>query len=71
MLWVNRSNSIIYGMKWIITAIQYLAIFFNKYGVKTNSLKTAPTLENLKNSSIYIIVDPDNEKESPRSELYQ
>lgn len=37
---------------------------FNKYGVKTNSLKTAPTLENLKNSSIYIIVDPDNERES-------
>jgi unsaturated rhamnogalacturonyl hydrolase len=37
---------------------------FNKYGVKTNSLKTAPTAENLKNSSIYIIVDPDNEKES-------
>jgi unsaturated rhamnogalacturonyl hydrolase len=27
-------------------------------------LKVAPTLENLKNSSIYIIVDPDNEKES-------
>lgn len=37
---------------------------FHKYGVQTNSLKTAPTLENLKNSSIYIIVDPDNEKES-------
>ncbi|MEO6845193.1 MAG: DUF4350 domain-containing protein [Ginsengibacter sp.] len=37
---------------------------FHKYGVKTNSLKVAPTLENLKNSSIYIIVDPDNEKES-------
>jgi unsaturated rhamnogalacturonyl hydrolase len=37
---------------------------FNKYGVKTNSLKTAPTLENLKSSSIYIIVDPDNERES-------
>lgn len=37
---------------------------FNKYGVKINSLKTAPTLENLKNSSVYIIVDPDNERES-------
>jgi len=37
---------------------------FHKYGVRTESLKTAPTLENLKNSSIYIIVDPDNEKES-------
>lgn len=38
---------------------------FHKYGAKTNSLKTAPTLENLKNSSIYIIVDPDTKKESP------
>lgn len=38
---------------------------FHKYGVRTNSLETAPTLENLKNSSMYIIVDPDNEKESP------
>jgi unsaturated rhamnogalacturonyl hydrolase len=37
---------------------------FHKYGVQINSLKVAPTLENLKNSSIYIIVDPDNEKES-------
>jgi unsaturated rhamnogalacturonyl hydrolase len=37
---------------------------FNKYGVKTNSLKTAPTPENLKNSSIYIIVDPDTKKET-------
>jgi len=37
---------------------------FRKYGVNTKSLKTAPTLENLKHSSIYIIVDPDNEKES-------
>lgn len=37
---------------------------FHKYGVHTSALKVAPTLENLKNSSIYIIVDPDNEKES-------
>jgi unsaturated rhamnogalacturonyl hydrolase len=37
---------------------------FHKYGLKANSLKTAPTLQNLKNTSIYIIVDPDNEKES-------
>ncbi len=37
---------------------------FRKYGVRTKSLKTAPTLQNLKNTSIYIIVDPDNEKES-------
>jgi unsaturated rhamnogalacturonyl hydrolase len=37
---------------------------FRRYGAKTNSLKTAPTRENLKNTSVYIIVDPDNEKET-------
>jgi unsaturated rhamnogalacturonyl hydrolase len=37
---------------------------FRRYGAKTNSLKTAPTKENLKNSSVYIIVDPDTEKET-------
>ncbi|MDE3182071.1 MAG: glycoside hydrolase family 88 protein [Bacteroidota bacterium] len=37
---------------------------FHKYGVATKTLKTASTLQNLKNTSIYIIVDPDNEKES-------
>ncbi|HET7115508.1 MAG TPA: DUF4350 domain-containing protein [Hanamia sp.] len=37
---------------------------FHKYGVQTKDLKTAPTLQNLKNTSIYIIVDPDTKKES-------
>ena len=37
---------------------------FRRYGAKINSLKTAPTNENLKNSSVYIIVDPDTEKET-------
>jgi unsaturated rhamnogalacturonyl hydrolase len=37
---------------------------FHKYDVQTKSLRTAPTLENLKNTSIYIIVDPDTKKES-------
>ena len=40
------------------------ANIFHKYGLKTKSLKSAPTLQSLKNTSIYIIVDPDNEKES-------
>ncbi len=34
-------------------------------GLKTDSLSVAPTFENLKNANIYIIVDPDNLKESP------
>jgi len=37
---------------------------FNNAGVKTATLKTAPTLSNLKGSNIYIIVDPDTEKET-------
>ncbi len=37
---------------------------FQKYGVKTKSLAEAPSHGNLKNADIYIIVDPDTEKES-------
>ena len=38
---------------------------FNAYGVRTETLIGAPSAANLKNASIYIIVDPDNEKEVP------
>jgi unsaturated rhamnogalacturonyl hydrolase len=41
-----------------------LGDIFNNYGVKTNSLTVAPTLQNLQKASIYIIVDPDTEKET-------
>jgi len=37
---------------------------FNDAGVKTSTLKSAPTAANLKGSNIYIIVDPDTEKET-------
>lgn len=37
---------------------------FNKYGVQTKMLTTAPTSENLKAADIYIIVDPDTDKET-------
>lgn len=37
---------------------------FNDAGVKTSTLKTAPTTTNLKGSNIYIIVDPDTQKET-------
>jgi unsaturated rhamnogalacturonyl hydrolase len=37
---------------------------FNDVGVKTATLKAAPTTSNLKGSNIYIIVDPDTEKET-------
>ncbi|MGZ3754430.1 MAG: DUF4350 domain-containing protein [Mucilaginibacter sp.] len=38
---------------------------FKKAGATINSLDAAPTVENLKGSNIYIIVDPDTKKESP------
>lgn len=39
---------------------------FNNAGFKTSTLYNAPTTANLKNASVYIIVDPDTEKESPK-----
>jgi unsaturated rhamnogalacturonyl hydrolase len=38
---------------------------FRGYGMHTDSLPSAPTAENLRSASLYIIVDPDDEKESP------
>ncbi|OCX54091.1 hypothetical protein BEL04_07430 [Mucilaginibacter sp. PPCGB 2223] len=38
---------------------------FIKYGATLKSHEEAPTAENLKHSDIYIIVDPDNKKETP------
>lgn len=39
---------------------------FNGYGAKTEHLSEAPTAANLKNANIYIIVDPDTEKETAK-----
>lgn len=39
---------------------------FRNLGVKTEALTEAPTPANLKTTDIYIIVDPDNEKESEK-----
>jgi unsaturated rhamnogalacturonyl hydrolase len=39
---------------------------FNKLGAHTDTLTVAPTAANLAKASVYIIVDPDNEKESPK-----
>ncbi|MDP4149864.1 MAG: glycoside hydrolase family 88 protein [Bacteroidota bacterium] len=38
---------------------------FRQFGMRTDSLSVAPTAANLKNAALYIIVDPDDEKESP------
>jgi unsaturated rhamnogalacturonyl hydrolase len=39
---------------------------FRSYGAKTEMLSAAPTSANLKNAAVYIIVDPDTEKETPK-----
>jgi unsaturated rhamnogalacturonyl hydrolase len=44
---------------------------FSEYGVKKNTLTAAPTKENLKNTNIYIIVDPDTEKETQHPNYIQ
>ncbi|HXD77768.1 MAG TPA: glycoside hydrolase family 88 protein [Puia sp.] len=38
---------------------------FRQYGGRTDSLAVAPTANNLRNASVYIIVDPDDEREVP------
>ncbi|NJO25526.1 MAG: hypothetical protein HC867_06835 [Bacteroidia bacterium] len=40
---------------------------FERYGAKTASLDVAPTADNLKNASVYIIVDPDHLKDNPNA----
>jgi unsaturated rhamnogalacturonyl hydrolase len=42
-----------------------LGHIFNKNGAKLASLDVAPTADNLKKSSVYIIVDPDNVRDNP------
>ena len=44
---------------------------FNIYGVKTKSLETAPTRDNLKGASVYVIVDPDTKKETDQPNFIQ
>jgi unsaturated rhamnogalacturonyl hydrolase len=44
---------------------------FNKYGVKTTQSKEEPTAALLSKADIYIIVDPDNSKETPKPNLMQ
>lgn len=44
---------------------------FKSQGAKLNSLEGAPTPQNLKGTSIYIIVDPDTKKENPSPNYIQ
>lgn len=42
-----------------------LNFVFQSYGAKTKTLGAVPTAQNLKGADIYVIVDPDDTKESP------
>ncbi|MGV3510319.1 MAG: glycoside hydrolase family 88 protein [Sphingobacteriaceae bacterium] len=44
----------------------FLGNLFRYTGAKTNTLTAAPTASNLQNSDVYIIVDPDTEKETAK-----
>jgi unsaturated rhamnogalacturonyl hydrolase len=54
--WEDRANS----------GFSLWGHLFRRFGgVKTDSLPVAPTAENLRNASVYIIVDPDDDREVP------
>ncbi len=44
---------------------------FNDFGATTSTLKAAPTNENLQSADVYIIVDPDTKKETPKPNFIQ
>jgi unsaturated rhamnogalacturonyl hydrolase len=52
--WDDKSNS----------GFSMLGNVFTRYGAQTKYLEDSPTTQNLKGSDIYIIVDPDTEKET-------
>lgn len=52
--WGDKSNG----------GFSMLENIFNRYGAATKFLETAPTSQSLKGTSVYIIVDPDTEKET-------
>ena len=54
-VWNERSHPGFYTFGWI----------FEKHGAKLSSLDVAPTAANLKNASVYIIVDPDHIRDNP------
>jgi unsaturated rhamnogalacturonyl hydrolase len=43
-----------------------LGHIFRNYGARTETLSAAPTAQNLKGANVYIIVDPDTEKETEK-----
>ena len=54
-VWEERSNG----------GFSTLGNIFERYGASLSSLDVAPSATNLKNASVYIIVDPDHKKDNP------
>jgi len=59
--WEDKANS----------GYSMLGDIFRQYGAKTTSLATAPSAALLKNAAVYIIVDPDTDKETARPNYVQ
>jgi unsaturated rhamnogalacturonyl hydrolase len=60
-------NSIVFHYKWWEKdngGFSFVNFLFNKYGATTSSLDEAPTVENLKNVTVYFLIDPDWPKEN-------
>ncbi|MGX5818492.1 DUF4350 domain-containing protein [Chitinophaga lutea] len=65
----EQKNGASWHYKWGETAMSGFSILgglFAEKGADTVTLYEAPTAANLRNAAVYIIVDPDTEKESPR-----
>ena len=63
----RKDNGLKYHYTWedrFDSGYQWFGSIFNDFGAKTSTLTTAPTSQNLKNASVYIIVDPDSKKET-------
>jgi len=60
-LWGEKQNS----------GFSIFGATFTTAGAKLDSLDQSPTMDNLKNAAIYIIVDPDTKKENPSPNYIQ
>jgi unsaturated rhamnogalacturonyl hydrolase len=60
-------NKIVFHYKWNERdngGFSFVSHIFNKYGAATKLLDEAPTVTNLKNASVYFLIDPDWPKEN-------
>ncbi|MCU0468236.1 MAG: glycoside hydrolase family 88 protein [Arcicella sp.] len=63
----RKDNGLKYHYTWedrFDSGFAWFGSIFNDFGANTATLTVAPTTQNLKNASVYIIVDPDTKKET-------